>query len=147
MLLWGHRFSQNPNQTLQRFLPSNKLPGQKSLEFLVGILGETMTSWIHSEFNWPLEGRFSSNCSAQFLIFLCYFIYKNTLCRSMYRNLEFKCDFKIYFLQVLFMILSAMSTPKVFNLCEHVSEKYPKRRFLVIIFLVLKKKLKKLKLG
>ena len=61
----------------------------------------------------------------------------------MYRNLEFKCDFKIYFLQVLFMILSAMSTPKVFNLCEHVSEKNPKRRFLVIIFLiVLKKKLK-----
>ena len=61
----------------------------------------------------------------------------------MYRNLEFKFDFKIYFLQVLFMILSAMSTPKVFNLCEHVSEKYPKRRFLVIIFLiVLKKKLK-----
>ena len=65
----------------------------------------------------------------------------------MYRNLEFKCDFKIYSLQVLFMILSSMSTPKVFNLCEHVSEKYPKRRFLVIIFLVLKKKLKKLKLG
>ena len=25
-------------------LPSNKLPGQKSLKFLVGILGETMTS-------------------------------------------------------------------------------------------------------
>ena len=36
-------------------LPSNKLPGQKSLKFLVGILGETMTSWIHSEFNWPLS--------------------------------------------------------------------------------------------
>ena len=57
-------------------------------------------------------------------------IKQTTLCRSMYM-----CDFKIYFLQVLFMILSAMSTPRVFNLCEHVSEKYPKRRFLVIFFL------------
>ena len=35
-------------------LPSNKLPGHKSLKFLVGILGETMTSSIHSEFNLPL---------------------------------------------------------------------------------------------
>ena len=35
-------------------LPSNKLPGQKSFKFLVGILGETMTSQIYSEFNWPL---------------------------------------------------------------------------------------------
>ena len=35
-------------------LPSNKRPGQKSFKFLVGILGETMTSSIHSEFNWPL---------------------------------------------------------------------------------------------
>ena len=35
-------------------LPSNKLPGQKSFKFLVGILGETMTSKIHSECNWPL---------------------------------------------------------------------------------------------
>ena len=35
-------------------LPSNKLPGQKSEKCLVCILGETMTSWIHSEFNWPL---------------------------------------------------------------------------------------------
>ena len=35
-------------------LPSNKLPGQKSFKFLVGILEETMTSKIHSEFNWPL---------------------------------------------------------------------------------------------
>ena len=29
--------------------------GQKSFQFLVGILGETMTSWIHSEFNWLLD--------------------------------------------------------------------------------------------
>ena len=35
-------------------LPSNKPPGQKSEKFLVGILGEMMTSEIHSEFNWPL---------------------------------------------------------------------------------------------
>ena len=38
------------------FLSSNKLPGHKSLNFLVGILGETMTSKIYSEFNWPLPG-------------------------------------------------------------------------------------------
>ena len=36
-------------------LPANKLPGQKSFKYLVGILGEAMTSWIHSEFNWPLK--------------------------------------------------------------------------------------------
>ena len=29
------------------------------------------------------------------------------------------------------MVLSAMSSPKVFNLCEHRAEKNPKRRFLV----------------
>ena len=28
--------------------------GQKSLQFLVYILGETMTSWIYSEIYWPL---------------------------------------------------------------------------------------------
>ena len=27
-------------------------------KFLAGILGETTTSWIHSEFNWPLECMF-----------------------------------------------------------------------------------------
>jgi hypothetical protein len=32
-------------------LPSNKLPRQKSLKFLVGILEEMMTSKIHSELN------------------------------------------------------------------------------------------------
>ena len=33
MNLWCHRFTQNPNQKLQRLfaLPSNKLPGKKSL--------------------------------------------------------------------------------------------------------------------
>ena len=36
-------------------LPSNKLSGQKFLKSLVGILRETMTSKIHSEFNWPLR--------------------------------------------------------------------------------------------
>ena len=35
-------------------LKSNKLPGQKSFKFMVGILWEMMTSKIHSEFNWPL---------------------------------------------------------------------------------------------
>ena len=30
------------------------LVGQKSLQFFVCILGETMTSWINSEFKWPL---------------------------------------------------------------------------------------------
>ena len=30
------------------------LIGQKSGKFLVGISGETMTSYIHSEFSWPL---------------------------------------------------------------------------------------------
>ena len=31
-----------------------KRVGKKSFKFLVCILGETMTSWIHSESNWPL---------------------------------------------------------------------------------------------
>ena len=31
------------------------LVGQKYLKILVGILGETMTSQIHSEFKWPLK--------------------------------------------------------------------------------------------
>ena len=69
MNLWGHRFSQNANLKLQGFLPyqTNKdhrkknayayqkttkksatilvcLVGQKLGKFLVGILGETMTS-------------------------------------------------------------------------------------------------------
>ena len=43
-----------PEITRISALPSNQLPGQKSEKFLVGILGETMTSQIHSEFNWPL---------------------------------------------------------------------------------------------
>ena len=35
-------------------LTSNKLPGQQSEKCLVCILGEMVTSSIHSEFNWPL---------------------------------------------------------------------------------------------
>ena len=88
MNLWGHRFSQNANQKLQGILPyyTNKdrwiffcdflvsvgsflaiamilicLVGQKSLKFLVGILGQTMTSLFNldnSEFNWPLNSQY-----------------------------------------------------------------------------------------
>ena len=50
-----------PKITEISVLPSNKLPGQKSETFLVGILGETMTSKIHSEFNWPLNETCSSS--------------------------------------------------------------------------------------
>ena len=31
--------------------------GQKSLQFLLHVLGERMTSWIHSEIYWPLVNR------------------------------------------------------------------------------------------
>ena len=51
-----HRFSQNTNEKLSRFLPS-LYTGQKSWQFFVCILGETMTSWILSEIVWPLEGK------------------------------------------------------------------------------------------
>ena len=43
-----------PKITKISALPSNKLSGQKSSKCLVGILGKTMTSKIHSDFNWPL---------------------------------------------------------------------------------------------
>ena len=42
-----------PKITKISALPSNRHLGQKSWQFLVGFLGETMISWIHSEFNWP----------------------------------------------------------------------------------------------
>ena len=58
MNLRGHHFSQNANQKFQGFL-RYQLPGQKFFKFLVGILGETMTTQFHSEFNWPLG---SSKC-------------------------------------------------------------------------------------
>ena len=58
MNLWSDRFSQNMNQILYwisaMYCPT--LQGQKSLQFLVHILGETMTSQIHSEIYWPLVG-------------------------------------------------------------------------------------------
>ena len=95
MHLWGHRFSQNANQKLQGFLPyqTNKdrstfflvifwwlyavflatilvcLLGQKSLKCLVGILGETMTSKIHSEFNWPLKSIYRSKNAPRNIFF------------------------------------------------------------------------------
>ena len=45
MNIWSHRFSQNMNE---------KLAGQKSCQFFVHILGETMTSQIPSAIYWPL---------------------------------------------------------------------------------------------
>ena len=52
---WIYRSSQNVNQKFEGFLPNpNKLAGQKFFKFLVGILGETITSPIHCEFKWPL---------------------------------------------------------------------------------------------
>ena len=47
-------FPQIPTKNFSDFCPTNKSPGQKSEKLLVGILGETMTSYIHSENNWPL---------------------------------------------------------------------------------------------
>ena len=44
-----------PTKNFKYFCPGSLLEGrvgQKSLKFLVGILGEMMTSLIHSEFNW-----------------------------------------------------------------------------------------------
>ena len=43
--------NKNTNEKLLGFLPC---VGQKSWQFFVHILGETMTSYIHSEINWPL---------------------------------------------------------------------------------------------
>ena len=42
-----------PTKNVTDFFPERV--GQKSEKFLVGILGETMISSIHSEFNWPLK--------------------------------------------------------------------------------------------
>ena len=53
---WIYEFMVSPK--MQTF---NKLPGQKAFKFLVGILGETMISSIHSEFNWPLGQKSSQN--------------------------------------------------------------------------------------
>jgi hypothetical protein len=39
----------------------------------------------------------------------------------------------IILVQLAFMALSAVSSPKVFNLCDHVSEKDPKRRIVVSV--------------
>ena len=58
MSLWGLHFSQNTIQKLPRFLPWKfQNVGQK---FLVGILGEMMTSNINSEFYWPLAQKLNS---------------------------------------------------------------------------------------
>ena len=44
-----------PTKNLKDFCPGSLLEWRAEfLKFLVGILGQTMTSWIHSEFNWPL---------------------------------------------------------------------------------------------
>ena len=56
MNLWSHRFSQNMNcEKLSGFLPYSVLhyTGQKSWQSFVHILGETMTSFFHSEIYWP----------------------------------------------------------------------------------------------
>ena len=60
MNLWSHRFSKNINKKLSGFLPHYFFTtvGQKSWQFFVHILGEMMTSKIHSEIYWPLIGRF-----------------------------------------------------------------------------------------
>ena len=45
---WTYEVIVSPQMPTKKFLvfypPSNKLPGQKSLQFFVGIFGETMTS-------------------------------------------------------------------------------------------------------
>ena len=51
----SHHFSQNMNKKLSRFLPCS-VRG-KSWQFFVHILGETMSSEIHSENYWPLHGN------------------------------------------------------------------------------------------
>ena len=55
--LWNHHFSQNMNKKLSGFLPCSVLhyTGQKSWQFFVHILGEKLTSQIHSEIYWPLQ--------------------------------------------------------------------------------------------
>ena len=72
MNLWSHRFSQNMNQILQEFLPCTMAhtTGQKSLQFLVHILGEMMTSSIHSEIYWPLANKCGQKMCT-FFIDLC----------------------------------------------------------------------------
>ena len=53
MNLWSHRFSKNTNKKLSGSLPC--VVRAKILTIFIGILGETMTSWIHSEIYWPLD--------------------------------------------------------------------------------------------
>ena len=51
MNLWSHRFSQNTIKRSKDICPH--YTGQKSWQYFVYILGEMMTSKIHSENNWP----------------------------------------------------------------------------------------------
>ena len=60
MNLQSHRFSQNTNK---KFLPS--LHRAEILTIFVRILGETMTSLIHSEIVWPLSSL-ATQCSQIF---------------------------------------------------------------------------------
>ena len=66
----------------QNFCPH--YTGQKSWQFFVGILGEMMTSWIHSEINWPLMFKFchfdrssSIEIDVEYLIWFSFHLLKN----------------------------------------------------------------------
>ena len=66
MNLWSHRFSQNPNQKLQRFLAYLLInfQGRNLCNFWLGFW---KTSYIHSEFNWPLESYNKSQKNSKYL--------------------------------------------------------------------------------
>ena len=56
MKLWGHRFSQNSNQKLQRFLPYPRinLQGRNLCNFWLGFWEKRWPHKIIRLFNWPL---------------------------------------------------------------------------------------------
>ena len=61
---------------------------------MVGILGQTMTSWIHSEFNWPLVVKFKN------LYYVC--------AETLGTKFSFKPNLKLYVNFVL---------SKMYNVC------------------------------
>ena len=78
-------------------LPSTKLPGQKSLVFLVGILEES-----HSEFNWPLVTRCKQNTQQ-----------RKAACRPQYIRT------RISYLKSSFILRTQLRDPHFFQKCCH----------------------------
>ena len=134
MNLWRHRLSQNMNQRISALCPM-----QKSLQFLVHILGETMTSEIHAEIYWPLATcqlqseqkvcQFHSFCILNsFLIALCGFLLPLTC--TLHATMTFYGNFvcppwKSVAHKAIFLSMKLTKFLKKFNQLERIVNKRP----------------------